>query len=185
MESGPTVDADLLRNERVVLMPITPDDHRYLYWLATAGDNAIRWRYRLQLPPFELFVQQLHSDVLAQFVVLDRSNGERTGHVVAYSPDLRSGTTFVGCLVAPEKLGEGLGKAALDVFGDYLFQSWPFRKIYAEVPDFTFEHFEKAEHEFGTRPSGQWTYEGTLKEHLYVAGKYWDVHTVSRRRVSE
>lgn len=165
-------------------MPVTPDDHRFLYWLANAGDNSVRWRHRMQLPPFELFVHNLHSDVLAQFVVLSRASGDRVGHVASYSADLRSGTVYLGCVMHPDHLGEGIGRDAIDAFSTYLFLTWPFRKIYAEVPDFTFQFFSENGHDLGGRESNAWTHEATLRDHLYCAGRYWDVHTVSLDRGS-
>lgn len=161
----------------VSLLPVTPDDHRFLHWVATAGDNGIRWRYRMQLPPFEMFVQQLHHDVLAQFVIWERASGTRVGHVVSYALDLRNQTTCVGCVLAPEALGRGVGREALDLFVSYLASTWPFRKVYAEVPDFTFREF--LDHPFGIRQDGLWVHEATLSDHLFCGGRLWDLHIVS------
>lgn len=167
----------MLTNDALSLVPVNPDDYRFLYWVATAGDNRVRWRYRMQIPPFEVFVQQVHQDTLAQFVVWERSAGVRIGHALAYSADLRNQTTYVGCVLSPEYIGTGFGRQALDLLVDYLTRTWRFRKIYAEVPAFTFDEF--GGHEFGTRESNRWVHEATLSEHLYCDGRFWDMHIVS------
>lgn len=173
----PLSSTPALAGAEVSLLPVTPDDYRFLHWVATVGDNGIRWRYRMQLPPYEMFVQQLHHDVLAQFVVWGRVSGARVGHVVSYSSDLRNRTTYVGCVLAPEALGKGIGLEAIDLFVSYLATTWPFRKVYAEVPDFTFREF--LDHPFGSRDDGRWTHEATLSDHLYCGGRLWDLHIVS------
>ncbi len=176
---GELVPWNLLSGDRVELTPIRPEHYEFLYWLASAGQNSARWRYRMQVPPFEIFVQQLHQDVLAQFVVLDRSSSEPIGHAVGYSADLRSGYCYVAAVVSPERVGSGVGKDAIDLLVDYLAMVWPLRKVYAEVPAFTFEHFAAIGHTFQERGSRAWDVEGSMREHIYCAGRYWDMHIVS------
>ena len=173
------VPLDLLESARIRLAPLTPDSYEFLYWLACAGQNSARWRYRMQVPPFEVFVQQVHQDVLAQFVVCDVSSGEPIGHVVCYSADSRSGIAYVAGVMAPDRVGSGIGREALDVFVDYIEMVWPLRKLYAEVPDFTFQHFDTAGHEFRERPARTWAHEATLTDHVYCSGRYWDMHIAS------
>jgi hypothetical protein len=69
-----------LRTDRTQLAPVTPDAHGFLYWLMTA-QIGWRWRYRGSIPPYEIFVQQLHADVLAHFVVTTIEPFERIGYV--------------------------------------------------------------------------------------------------------
>lgn len=157
-----------LAGSRICLAPVRPDDHQFLHWLANAEQIAYRWRYRSATPPFEVFVQHLNADVLAQFVVRDRQTNDRLGHVVAYAADLRNRTTFVANTVTPDVIGRQVGGEAQNVFLDFLFAAWDFRKIYVELPEFTFDRFESIVQD------GGFEVEGRLRAHTYYKGRYWD-----------
>lgn len=161
------------------LVPVSPPWYPYLYGLAVSGPNAMRWRYRGQIPAFELFVQQLHADVLCQFIV--RLEGEPAGLVVAYNADLRNGHCYVAAVVEPVQVGHGFGAAGLEALCAYVFRTWNFRKVYAEVPSFILEPMSEDLHKLPMLDQA-FEIEGCLRQHLYVDGAYWDMYLVSMDR---
>lgn len=163
-----------LTDDVVRLWPVTPDDHQFLYWIATSDLNQYRWRYRNQIPPYDVFVAHLHQDVLAQFVVRSAATNDPVGLVVAYAADLRSGHCFVGAVMREEEVGGGLGLRSLVLLIDYLFGTWPFHKVFAEVPEFTNEAFALKGHSLGDGP-GAFKIEGRFEDYLFLNGRYWDM----------
>ncbi len=166
-----TYDPNSLQLGRVVLFPVTPDCYQFLYYLATNG-NGWRWRYRGMLPPYEGFVQQIHADVLTHFVVVKRDSGERIGYVVVYAADFRNLHAYYGAVFGPEAIGVGYGAEATLACVSYVFASWPFRKLYMELPEFNAGGMTE-------RASGFLNLEATLKDYHYFDGRRWDQYIYS------
>lgn len=162
---------------------VHPEHYQYLYWLSLSEFNNVRWRYRGQLPPFEVFVQQLQADVLVQFMVQDASTGRRLGHCVAYSADLRNRHCYIGVLMDPSHIGIGAGSIALRLLTSYLFRTWDLHKVYAEVPAFTLETMQGKLNRLST-DARAFEIEATMKEYLYHDGKMWDMYVVSATATS-
>lgn len=152
---------------RVRLAAVTPDDHRFLFALATSAEMSYRWRYRNQIPRFEAFVQRLDADVLAQFVVRHLPDDEPVGHVVAYAPDLANGHAYVAGVFDPTVIGLHFGAEALSLFIDYLFATWDLTKLYAEVPDFVYQTIRD-------RIVEPFALEAHFHDHIYYRGRHWD-----------
>jgi RimJ/RimL family protein N-acetyltransferase len=89
------------------------------------------------------------------------------GLVVAYNADLRNQFAYIGSIFSPELINSGLGIAALDVFVRYLFATYSFRKLYAEVPEFNLPAL-------GNRIGRLLKEEGRLRGHSYYNGRWWD-----------
>ncbi|HMJ77231.1 MAG TPA: GNAT family protein [Iamia sp.] len=160
------------------LFPLHPDDYEWLYRVSLSEFNSLRWRYRGQVPPFELFVQQLHSDVLVQFVAFDRDSGLPIGHVVAYAADMRNRHCYIGVVMDEHTRGHGRGSECLGLLSDYLFETWGFHKIFAEVPAFTLEPMQGKMDRLQPQALS-FDIEGVLTEYLYHNGKFWDMYLVS------
>jgi RimJ/RimL family protein N-acetyltransferase len=158
---------------RVRLTPVTPDDHVFLYNLAIADENAYRWVLRGELPPFERFVEKHTQAFETSFTVWQREAGERIGQALLYNLDMRNGHCYVAVVVAPEALGQGYGRETLGVVLQYVFAVWPVRKVYAEVPGFTFEGVEVGVADAPVM--GIFNVEGRLRSHLYVDGEFHDM----------
>ncbi len=164
-----------LEDEQIALLPLTADLLPWVYKLATAPATGFRWRFRGAVPSYDHFVAGLWQGTLAQFVVAARDSGQPAGLVVSYQADMTQGTVYMGAVFAQELHGSGIGIAATAIFMRYLFDVWPLRKIYLEVPDFNYYRFASGEGRLFVR-------EGRLKEHHYYAGRYWDQHILAVRR---
>lgn len=146
---------------------ITPSDYEFLYKLETAPELGSRWRFRSGLPSPERFAASLFDGVLASFLVEERENGKPLGFVTAYSADFRNGHCYLAVAATPEVHGRGVLLEAAGLFINYCFQSWDFRKLYAETFDFALASFAGV-----TR--SLFVEEGRLREHEYHLGRYWD-----------
>ena len=59
---------------------------------------------------------------------------------------------------------------------DYAFETWPWRKLYLEVPEYNLELFRSGLDRYFVRDKG------VLREHVYLDGRYWDVHVLAITR---
>lgn len=152
----------------VRLRPVTIEDSRSLYALSTNPETGFRWRYRGRIPSLEEFTENLHRDVLTQFVVSAPKSHEVIGHVAAYRADFRNGHCYIGAVVRPNLIGSGMGAEGAVLLVDYLFANWNFRKIYLEAVSFNVPQFVSGM-EKGIRC------EGRLTDHHYHDGRFWDL----------
>lgn len=168
----PDIDARLT-GRYVRLRAIEPEDYRSLRQAETASPLALRWRLGGASVPPELYPDSLWNSVLAGFLYQPPSGPPGAGLITAYSADERHGFCYVAAAQL-EDFGSPLRNAlctveAVTIMIDYLFQGWPFRKIYFECADYNTDQFDS----FLKRC----THEGTLRDHLYLDGRYWDLGT--------
>lgn len=164
-----------LETARLRLRPLRADDHAFLYDLATSP--RLGWRLRSRGMPLtaDAFVAELYRNVLAQFMVDDLQAGVRVGLVQALDANLLDGHARLSVVVSPERIGTGWGVEALASFVDYLFATFPFRKLYAEVPAYAWPAVASG----GDRV---FSIEGTLRGHRFADGRWWDVSLVAVHR---
>jgi RimJ/RimL family protein N-acetyltransferase len=110
--------------------------------------------------------------VICNYIVERSRTKERIGLAVAYEPNLRAGCAYIAFVLAPEHQVSVWPLEALERFVDTLFRSWDFRKLYAEV------------YEFSLQPvlSGAGKYfdiEGRFRDHEYWDGQYWDLYRLA------
>ncbi|MGB3412131.1 MAG: hypothetical protein WBA45_13150 [Microthrixaceae bacterium] len=156
------------------LRPILERDIMPLYLASFDPSNSSRWRYRGRTLPLDEFVRTLYAGVISQYMVEMTATGDTVGTVSAYDEN-HSG---LNCKIAYLRCGDrshGDSAAVFEgmlLFISFLFDNFPFRKLFAEVPDYNMELFadDFAEHE------------GSLKEYLFHEGKFIDLHHVSISR---
>jgi RimJ/RimL family protein N-acetyltransferase/aryl carrier-like protein len=149
------------------LAPLQPSDVPLLYTLAVRPENCFRWRYRGAPPSPERFTDELWNHVLVQYAVRRRSDGKLAGHVVAYGADQHTSHAYVGAIFDPEYAGAGFAAEIVEVFSRHLFQVFPLRKIYLEIPGYNWPQMRSGEGRY-------FRVEGVLQEHAYHAGRYWE-----------
>jgi RimJ/RimL family protein N-acetyltransferase len=165
---------------RVRLAPVGREDHAFLYNLATADENAYRWVLRGGMPPFEQFIEQHGPSFNNSFTVWLKETGERIGQALIYNVDLRNGHLYVAVVIGPDGIGRGIGREALGVLIRYAFAVHPVRKVYAEVPGFTFSGVELGVSDAPVMDL--FAVEGRLRDHLYVDGEYHDMYVIGFNR---
>jgi RimJ/RimL family protein N-acetyltransferase/aryl carrier-like protein len=149
------------------LTPVEPDDIGFLYMLATAPETGFRWRYRGAPPPFERFAEELWGQVLVQYVARRAEDHQPVGHVVAYAATQGLRHAHLGAVFHPPYAGSGLAAQAVSLFVNYLFHTFPLRKLYLEIPGFNWPQMQSG--------AGRLFHvEGILRDHDYYAGQTWD-----------
>jgi RimJ/RimL family protein N-acetyltransferase/acyl carrier protein len=154
------------------LMPVLPASTPFLYELAVTPQVGYRWRYRGSVPSYPQFEQELWQGVLTQFLIESIEAGRPIGHAICYNPEFSLGFAYVGAAVHAEYAGSGLAMEALDLFVRYIFDVWPFRKLYFEVPEFNYPQFAGADR--ANSAGGSLVLEGRLRRHDFYRGRYWD-----------
>jgi len=149
------------------LVPVVPAAVPFLYELAVSPEVGFRWRYRGAVPNYAQFEKELWAGMLAQLVVESVATGEPVGNVICYNPDFALGNAYVGAAMVSRYAGSGIAVEPVRLFVRYLFDVWPFRKLYFEVPEFNFRQFSSA-------AGGRLRLEGRLVDHDYYQGRYWD-----------
>ena len=159
--------APVLSTPALWLTPVQPDDLTFLYGIAIHPDTSYRWRYRGAPPSVERFAESLWKQVIVQFVARRSGDREPVGHLIAFGADPHMLNAHVGAVFLPEYAGTGLAAQAVGTFLRYLFQIFPFRKLYLEIPGFNWPQVRSGEGRL-------FQVEGVLREHSYYAGRYWD-----------
>ncbi|SNQ50638.1 Acetyltransferase, ribosomal protein N-acetylase [Frankia canadensis] len=154
------------------LLPVLPASTPFLYELAVTPEVGFRWRYRGSVPSYPQFEQELWQGVLTQFLIESIDAGRPIGHAICYNPEFSLGYAYVGAAVRTEYAGSGLAVEALDLFVRYIFDIWPFRKLYFEVPEFNYPQFAGADR--ANSADGSLILEGRLRRHDFYRGRYWD-----------
>lgn len=157
----------VLEGRRYRLAPFTPAYHQSAYALSIAEPTAFRWRFNGIMPSYDTFERSLHAGVLVQFAVTPRERPEQMiGLVVAYNANPQDGYAYLAAISDPAAGAGSLEGLVLLV--NYLLVTWPFRKLYIEVPEFNVGRFQSA------IARGLLREEGRLVGHRYMDDRYWD-----------
>ena len=180
VDVGADQDKQLTRgnyaSRRIALRPLRPTDTAALYEASLDPRNAHRWRFRGRTPSPEMFQNQLYHSVFAQLGVAPIGSDQIVGLVSCYDENLAAGhakLAFQRCGSGGEggEMIEGIA-----VFINYVFDHWPFRKLYLELPEYNLGLFD------GLTDTILRT-EGVMKEFEYYNETLWDLHVMSLSRV--
>jgi len=153
---------------------VTDSDVDFMFFLGSAEENIVRWRLRGRTANPQTFQQFLWGNSDVQFLIC-RHGGEPIGHVCTYHSDESSGTTKVAAVLIPKVQRRAWPLEGIFLFLDYVFASFPFRKVYFEVPGFN-------EGNFGLFLERFTTQEGRLVDAVFTDGRYWDLSFLTMTR---
>ncbi len=159
---------------RVRLRPVLDQDLLPIYLASFDPATSGAWRYRGRTVPADEFVGGLSDGVRAQYVVELIDSGAAVGLVSAYDHNQAG----LHCKVAFLRFGDrvpgdaGATFEGMLLFLSHLFATFPYRKVFAEVPAYNMGLFEP----------GFAQEEGVLREYLFHEGRPVDLHIVSFRR---
>jgi len=161
-------------SSRVRLRPVLDQDLLPIYLASFDPATAGAWRYRGRTLPADEFLATFADGVRAQFVVDLVATGAPVGLVSAYDHNQAG----LHCKVAFLRIGDrqpgdaGATFEGMLLFISHLFATFPYRKVYAEVPAYNMGLYE----------AGLAQEEGVLREYLFHEGRHVDLHIVSFRR---
>jgi RimJ/RimL family protein N-acetyltransferase len=161
-------DLPLMSTARVRLRHIDERDRVFLYDLMTSPEAGGRVRFGGATPSPDKVASSLWESVLAQFVIESVPAGEPLGLLAITSPNFRDGFAYVSALGVPAVQGTGLIAEGVLLGFHYAFSTWPFRKIYMETGEDSYDNFRSGLGEFFAE-------EGRLRQHVFWNGRWRDV----------
>jgi RimJ/RimL family protein N-acetyltransferase len=164
--------APVLRGLRVGLRPVVPQDYDWILRLSTLPELGFRWRHQPGTLNPEQLPTLLWQGVLAQFLVDHNTTGDRLGLAVAYQANMAHRTAYVALALDPGAHRLGWPLEGFKLFMRYLFDAFDLRKVYAEAIDHNLAQYRGIVGRLARE-------EGRLREHLYVGGRYHDVHLLA------
>lgn len=153
---------------RIRLRVIAEQDSLFLYDLMTSPLSGGRVRFAGATPSPEKISASLWESVLAQFIIEGVRSGQPLGLVAITSPNFRDGFAYVSALGSPDAQGSGLIAEGMALCFHYAFTTWPFRKLYLEATEHSFQGFKSGIGRYFVE-------EGHLREHVFWNGQYTDL----------
>lgn len=157
-----------MSTRRIRLRTITERDGPFLYELMTSLDSGRRVRFAGATPSPDQIASSLWESVLAQFIIESASAHKPLGLVAVTSPNFRDGFCYISALGSTEAQGLGLTVEGVLLGFHYAFTTWPFRKIYMEATEESYQHFQSGLGKFFIE-------EGRLREHVFWNGRFMDL----------
>ncbi len=158
----------LMCSRRVRLRPLTERDSAFLYQLMVSDRSGGRVRFGGATPSPEKVATSLWESVLAQFLIEGRSSTEQLGLVAITSPNFRDSFAYLSALASDQAQSYGIVAEGVLLAFNYAFLTWPFRKIYMEATEESYQAFYSGLGHFFTE-------EGRLKQHTFWNGRYMDM----------
>lgn len=161
---------------RVRIRHVHPDDYPVLHALECDPATAATWRYRGRLPTFGEYEAALWQRSQAILVSELGSTGEVVGYVQFHDYDARAGHGLFSLYAAPEYRGRGIVMESTLLFGDWVFDTFDVRWMYAHVFDMNLPQFASA------IERGVLHRLGTMRSRVTVHGVPTDVHVIGSSR---
>jgi RimJ/RimL family protein N-acetyltransferase len=164
-----------LTGRHVTLRPVTLNEYESLRQVELSEPFIARWRHRGATPPPEVWAQGMGQGVLAQFLVVRNDTNVPVGMVVLYNADFQHRFAYLAVMNFQANMPSPMMMTGVILFVEYVFRCWDFRKLYVETAEFNYRQFRS-----GT--GRMLTHEGTLKDHFFYDGRYWDEHILALYR---
>lgn len=179
LDTGRRLRRTTYQTAEVRLRPLIDSDVGPFYVASLEPSVGHRWRFRGRTPSPEVFGRALFDGVLAQFVVSPVGAGTAVGLVSAYHADVGAGFCYLAFQRAGGSNGSGATRGAMVegalLFIQYLFDHWPLRKIYLEVPEYNEDLLRGF-------TGGILLEEGRFADHFFFDGRYWSLVTYALYR---
>jgi RimJ/RimL family protein N-acetyltransferase len=178
MSASPgALDADRWRTRRVHLKRFEESDVAPYVELCSSLDVGRQFRFGGAAIPPPAALAAVWDGTLVHLVAVGNRSRRRLGVASVTSADMRNGTAYFSVVSDPAVVGTSLMIEAAGLAIEYVFQTWPFRKLYAEVPEYNLRTFGSVTERYFRR-------EGRLTDHVFLDGRYWDVHVLATDRAT-
>jgi hypothetical protein len=137
--------------------------------------DAPGWRWRGQTPSPEAYEAHFWHEILCQFVVVTHSVGRIDGLVLCFNADFQAQHAEIAVIrLSSSSVNFGSGVAR---FISYLFDMWPFRKLYVRVSELSIGNMTKTLERWGVL-------EGVLRDYIAsgTGGADVYIYSISRDR---
>lgn len=148
------------------LRPLTVSDYEPLRFMELAEDAIHVYRHRSVTPSPDDFVRSQWADVLVNFAVCRRDTDELVGNVVCYRADHQAGHAWLSAFVTEKHRGAASFEV-LSLFVEYLFSSFRFRKLYADIVAPNLDHMPSF-------PDYLFNREAAFVDDVWIQGRYHD-----------
>ena len=165
----------MLIGARVALRPVTQADYELIRMAETTGNDSLIYRQRGMASSPEEWAVSFWRGVLTQWVILDKGSGSPAGVATSYGADFRSGHAYIAGIIFPPCKRQGWPLEGFQLLIDDLFDTFGFRKLYAEM----YEHNLK---QFASVLQGLAHEEGRLRNHERIADELVDKVTLALYR---
>jgi RimJ/RimL family protein N-acetyltransferase len=169
--------ADRWRTRRVHLKRFEDADVAPYVELCGSLDVGRRFRFGGAAISPPAAMSAVWDGTLVHLVGVGNRSRRRLGVASVTSADMRNGTAYFSVVSDPTVVGSGLMIEVAGLAIDYVFETWPFRKLYAEVPAYNLVTFGSVTRRFFRQ-------EGLLTDHVFLDGRYWDVHVLATDRAT-
>ena len=177
MSEPPLLDARRWRSRRVHLKRFEDADVAPYVELCSSLDVGRQFRFGGAAIHPHAALAAVWEGTLVHLVGVGNRSRRRLGVASVTSADMRNGTAYLSVVADPSVIGTGLMIEVAILAIEYVFQTWPFRKLYAEVPEYNLRTFASVTKRYFRR-------EGLLTDHVYLDGRYWDVHVLATDRAT-
>lgn len=164
-----------MEGRHIYLRPLIPEDDPALRAAEVTGELGIRWRFRGTTPSPEQWSHAAWQSILAQFLVVRRTDNRPVGLVMAYRANFQDGHAQLAVEMLERARRSPLLVLGAALFVQYVFTCWNFHKLYLELPEYNLA-------QFGSGIDRTFKVEGRLREHFYYAGRRWDQLVVALYR---
>lgn len=164
-----------LVGRRVALEPVVGVNLEFARGLLADPAISARFRFANVMPGPPEIDRVLSERVTSQAVLRRRSNGDFLGLAQLTNANYRHGTANLSMVVHPTFQRRPWVLEGGALFIEYVFSSFPLRKLYAEAVAFNLEQFSSVTNLL-------FSLEGRLVEHEWHYGRYWDVSILSLTR---
>jgi RimJ/RimL family protein N-acetyltransferase len=121
-----------LHDDALRLRPLRASDYDWLYANLVSPAIGGRWVSRGTTPSHEEFRRLLWQGIFAQYIIETVDTRRPVGLVSAYNVSLRNGIGYLSAFSLPRFVFTGAALRGAALLVDYLFDNWPFRKLYVE-----------------------------------------------------
>lgn len=155
--------------------PVVPEDTPFLYPLFRDPRVGTRLRLNGATPSPEEFSRRMWDGVLGQWLVEGKSSRRRIGIVTVASPDFVNGFAFLSIARSPDVTAPAVFLDGVGAVLQFVFECWPFRRLYAEVTSGNLAQFERAVGDL-------FEVEGVRRNQYFMHGEFQDVALLTMTR---
>lgn len=164
----------LIHGKHICLKAASEEDFDFFYHVRSQIQLAPLWQNHRMMPDKEEYFAFLKNVSHNLFIILKpiEKGFEPIGFLYDYDYNAEDGYSFISSAMLKVEMGKELGAEANWLFLFWLFETYPLRKICAEV-------YEYNQRSLSTIKKAGFQEEGCFLKHRYWQGRYWNIYRLS------